>query len=488
MARSGGRRRRAALSALLLWALAPAVRADDDPDLGGFEVDEEFDAEVDTSEPLVTERWWDIDGSLALSTSWNYLAHRSVAPRPDGAPYTGLSRLRTRLNLQLDFELPRDFEVRLSPYVWYDFSYIIRGISKFTDQVIDDYEWEFDFQDSYIQGPLHESLDVKIGRQVVNWGRSDSVRVLDILNPLDNREPGRADIEDLRWAVAMAKLDYYRGPWTFTAVAIPEMRFDDLPPVGSDFNPLPLNPIRTKRPNSFKNWEFAGRIDGIFEGWDFSVQGAWFFEDIPRLHCPTSSCGLDPRPDVLFEVLLEHERLTMVGAGANYTFGSWLVKGEIAWLDGFRYTTCEPQPCDPVFGGSRFLTDADGSWRLDAMLGLEYYGISETTIAVEVVNRYLDDHDNLVLSFPTLLRENSTTYAIRWTADWLNARLQTTVLALLFGYKVQDGVVLRFQGAYTLRDGLVVTAGMLIFEGGKLPPLDSYDSNDRVFVDIKWSF
>jgi len=471
------RRQRAALSALLLWTLVPAAQADElggFDDLEGFGDDEEFDAGVDTSEPLVTERWWDVDGSLALSSSWNYLAHRSVAPPPDGAPYTGLSRLRTRLNLQLDFELPRDFEIRISPYVWYDFSYLARGIGQFTQQVIDDYEWEFDFQDTYIQGSLHEDLDVKVGRQVVNWGRSDSVRVLDILNPLDNREPGRADIEDLRWAVGMAKLDYYRGPWTFTAVAIPEMRFDDLPPVGSDFNPLPVNPIRNRKPNSFKNWEFAGRIDGIFEGWDVSLQGAWFFEDIPRLRCPASPCVADVR--------FEYERLTMVGTGANYTTGSWLLKGEVAWLDGFQFTSGNP------LEGVPFTTDPDDTWRLDAMLGIEYYGISENSFAIEVVNRYLDGHDDLVLGFPTFLRENSTTYAIRWTADWLNARLQTTVLALLFGYKVQDGIVLRFQGAYTLRDGLVVTAGMLMFEGGKLPPLDSYDSNDRVFVDIKWSF
>ena len=298
--------------------------------LGGFEDEESEAFDVDVPDEIFEEEtpFFDFDGSVEFSPSVNYLSHS--APGPNGpVSYTGVSRLRTRLNLQLDLELPRDFEVRVSPYIWYDFSYILRGISEFTDQVIDEYEWEGDFQESYLQGPLLENLDLKIGRQVVNWGRSDSLRVLDILNPLDNREPGRADIEDLRWAIGMAKLDYYWGPWTFTAVAIPEMRFDDLPPVGSDFNPSPIRLPPTRKPNSFRDWEFAGRIDGTFEGWDFSVQGAWFFEDIARLGCNPSPCE-----DLSTDLRFKHDRLIQAGAGANYTFGSWLFKAEAASLYG----------------------------------------------------------------------------------------------------------------------------------------------------------
>ena len=62
------------------------------------------------------------------------------------------------------------------------------------------------------------------------------------------------------------------------------------------------------------------------------------------------------------------------------------------------------------------------------------------------------------------------------------------MLAVLFGYEVQDGASVRLQGDYTIRDGLVLTAGMLIFAEGDLPPLSDWGDNDRVFVDLKWSF
>ena len=337
--------------------------------------------------------------------------------------------------------------------------------------MLDEYEWEGDFQDAWIQGPLFEDVDLKIGRQVVNWGRSDSLRVLDVLNPLDNRTPARADIEDLRWAVGMAKLDWYIGNhWTVTAIAIPEIRVDTLPAVGSDFNPTPPNfPTPPKfKPKSFENWEAAASVRGIFQGWDISAHFAYVFEDIPRFELVPGQLN----PCTPFGSYIQtYDRLTMAGAGGNYTFGSWLLKAEAAWTGGFEFACVDGKK-------SRF----------DGMGGIEYYGFSETTLALEVSERHIFGHDRPVFGFPIVERQDQVTYAFRYSADWLNARLSTTLLALVFGGKAQDGAVLRLQGDYTIRDGLVLTLGMLLYQAGDLPPLDTWGRNDRVFIDLKWSF
>ena len=82
-----------------------------------------------------------------------------------------------------------------------------KGRSNYTQDVRDDYIWEVDFREVWLQGSVSRSVDAKLGRQIVNWGRSDTVRVLDVLNPLDNREPGLVDIEDLRRPVMMVRVD-----------------------------------------------------------------------------------------------------------------------------------------------------------------------------------------------------------------------------------------------------------------------------------------
>jgi hypothetical protein len=490
---------RGVIAVLLLTGAAGAAGADED-DWGGFEGEEEFEVEIDHDEPAVSERWWDIDGSIGVSASINYFDHEFVnipGQSPATTDWTGLSRLRARLNLQLDFELPHDWKLRLSPYLWYDFNYLIHGFDDYTREVLDEYEWEVDVQDTYLEGPVLENLDLKIGRQVVNWGRSDTLRVLDVLNPLDNREPGRTDIEDLRRAVAMLKLDWHIGRnWRITGIAIPEMRFDDLPSFGTDFSGFDVSGLppglpdtiffpfifpNLIEPDHWEDTEWAAAVSGIFEGWDISFHFAGVHEDIPRFEPPDGANIFEQIDQGMAQV---YDRILLAGAGGNYTFGSWLFKAEAAWLYGFEYAYLDWS----VPGGIPRFDTTDEKSRLDVMGGVEYYGFNETTLALEIVNRHIFDYERPLLDIPTFVREDSVEYAFRYTADWLNARLSTTLLAVVFGYKAQDGAIVRAQGSYTFRDGLVGTLGLLIYADGDLPPLSLWGNNDRVFIDLKYSF
>ena len=161
----------------------------------------------------------------------------------------------------------------------------------------------------------------------------------------------------------------------------------------------------------------------------------------------------------------------MAGAGGNYTFGSWLLKAEAAWTGGFEFTCAKGKK-------SRF----------DVLGGIEYYGFPETTLALEVSERHIFDYDRVVFGCPTFEREDQVTYAFRYSAEWFNARLSTTLLALIFGWKAQDGAIIRLQGDYAIRDSLILSLGFLIFQEGELPPLDSWGRNDQVFIELKWSF
>jgi hypothetical protein len=420
----------------------------------------------ESDEPSAPERWWDLSGSVSLDSSVAYLEHHSTT-RTD---YTGLTKLRSRLNLELDVDLPVEgWKARASGFVWYDFAYLANGRDGYTRDVLDVYELHAELQETWLQGTLFERLDVKIGRQIVNWGRSDNIRVVDVLNPLDNTEPGLADIEDLRRAVTMLRFDYRVSPdWTLQGIAIPEIRLDRNPPYGSDyyFLPVPLPP-RDKPSNT----ELAASVHGIFSGWDVSFYYANVYEDFARIE-PAPP----PAPQGSFQ--RHHNRLNMAGSGANYTIGSWLAKGEIAWFGGTEYLLV-PGPPEPP--------RTDEKSRLDAMLGVEYYGIIDSTFAFEAVNRHIFDYDDSILQ-TQFTRENEVIWSFRYTGDWLRTRLRTTLVALLFGYRVQDGAIVRIQADYTFLDGLVGTAGIVLYQGGDLLPLSAWNSNDRLFFGLRYSF
>ena len=453
----------------VLWlALAPIALAQEDD--WGFDDEETYVS--DASESVqADDRFWNLTGDLSLGTSYNYLDHDS----PTGTPYGNLSRLRAQLDLQLDLDLPWEWKIRIEGYGFYDFTYVLKGRSQYTRDVRDDYIWEVDFREVWLQGSLGESLDVKVGRQIVNWGRSDTVRVLDVLNPLDNREPGLVDIEDLRLPVTMARVDYYPkwipdgwGDWSLQLLVIPEFRQDRNPSIGSDFNPAPLelDPPSNKPDRFFDEPEYGGAITGTFSGWDVSVYAARIYVNQP----------------LIAGIVQRYPLVTMVGGGGNLTFGSWLFKGEVAYQDGYNFTVLE---FDPV-GAPLLRRTVQG--RVDAMVGVEFYGVSDLILGLEVVNRHYPSYVKAIGEFPYFIEQNQVELAARVNWDLMNERLHLLLVGVVFQIDASGGSFVRLQADYDIIDALEVGGGILLFQRGDNPLFGSIDDNDRIFLHLKYSF
>jgi hypothetical protein len=450
-----------ALPVAVFASAAAADEADDEMEeiLGGFEDDEALaEEQAEMREVAATEaRRWDLDGKLSLGAAYNYLSHQSAA-LPKQTDYTGLSRMRATLDLRLDVDLPGSWAARAEGFAFYDFAYRIQGRDQYTREVLDLYEWWADFQEVYVRGTPHERVDLWVGRKIVNWGRSETLRVLDVINPLDNREPGLVDIENLRRAVTMVRVGTFLGDWGLSALVIPEIRFDLLPPFGSDFNPSPTPPPSKDAPDHWGSGEpeYGVSLNGVFRCWDLSFHAGRFWQNTPRL-------APDPPRQV-------YDRIVMAGTGGNYTIGNWLLKGEFAWFDGIG-----------------FFNGPDTS-RVDALGGIEYYGFEETVIALEVVNRHLVDFDDATRAAPDFAEENALEMALRINVDLLNDRLHLVGLGVARGERAQRGAFGRVSAEYDLRDALSLTVGVLVFGSGEVPPTSTWGDNDRVFAQIAWNF
>lgn len=462
--------------------LAEEEPAPVDEVLEGFEDEDELppkdEAAESVSPPAADERFWNLTGALGLSTSVNYLHHRS----PAGTNYFGMQKLRTRLDLQLDLRLPGSWKGRVAGFGFCDFAYRSHGRGQYTHEVLDDYEYDGDLHEVYLQGSPVEAVDVKFGRQVVNWGRSDTLRVLDVLNPLDNREPGLVDLEDLRRPLSMVRVDYYVGAWSVTGLAIPEIRFDFNPPFGSDFNPFASRlevPHEDVPGASIGSSEWAAAVNGVFHGWDVSFHAAYYWEDWPHLapgHASvTNPLGMESR----------HGRQFLLGSGGNYTTGPWLLKAEAAYLYGVDHTVGSIVNV-PGFGPAPVPEATVDRSRLDVMGGVEYYGLKDTSAALEVVERHVFGFDDRMRPFD--VQRDAVELALRVNADFFNARLHTTALGVAYGEKAQDGGIVRLSAEYELRDALMVGGGILLYEDGAPFFMRRIGDNDRVFLEVKYSF
>jgi len=301
--------------------------------------------------------------------------------------------------------------------------------------------------------------------------------------------------------LTMAKIDYYCGDWSFSGLAIGEMRFNLNPPLGSDFAPVveTLGTAETfffprDRPEeSFDHTEWAGRIKGIFPGWDVSFHGAylWTNDDVLRPELTIIPPDeMNPMGDVSFDgTVLRPSRFWLAGAGTNYIVGSWLFKAEVAYLGGLDYAV-STQLMVPV--GEEVVTVYAPSGnverdRLDVMGGIEYYGFTNTNIALEIANRHIFGFRSDMRPL-FKLREDSVETALRITRNFLNERLEITLLGLVFGTQAQDGSIVRFDARYDLRDALELGGGIVLYQHGDTPFFDTVARNDRLFLELKYSF
>jgi hypothetical protein len=453
----------AGLVATLLAAPAPGQESDELEDiLGGFE-DEDPAFEVEPAPTGALERPpIDLSGSVEVSSSINLVDHRSDTD----TDYYGLQRLRNRGNLQLDVELGElphlealdDWQLRLEGWGFYDAAYAIRGRSRYTREVLREYELDAVVGEAWLHGEIAPGVDVTAGREVVIWGRSETLRVLDVLNPLDTREPGRVDLADLRRPLSMLQVKGYADDWSLAAIAIPEIRFDANPVLGSDFFPGTVD-LPEERPHHFEDVELAAALTTIRSGWDLSFHGAWCWDDRARAD------------GAFFPTELVHDRLWLVGTGGNFTTGSWLLKAEVAYVDGLGF----------------FGLDGEKS-RLDALAGVEYYGLTETTVVLEAVNRHLFDYESALRRAPAFTRRDTAELALRIRRNFWNDTLHATLVGIALGWDAGDGSIVRFDVDYDVMDALVVGAGLLLYQKGDLPPLDGWADNDRVLLSVKWSF
>ncbi|MBT7889203.1 MAG: hypothetical protein HN580_09285, partial [Deltaproteobacteria bacterium] len=322
------------------------------------------------------------------------------------------------------------------------------------------YEREVELTEAWVQADLTSDSDIKVGRQIVIWGRADNVRVTDILNPLDSRQYGMTDIKNLRLPVTMTKFDYYLGDWNLSAIVINEARFAKNPVYNSDFYPgASPAPPEDKPDISLENQQYALALNGIFSGWDISFYSGWVFD--PRSHMETDTSG----------ARAVHSRVFMNGLAGNFASGNWMFKGEAAWWQNLKFANIDSEKS-----------------RIDALAGFEYTGFSETNISLEIAERHLIGYDEALGLLPDTQQEDTLQSALSLVRDFRNDTVQLKTVLSTFGLSGQDGALQRLQVDYDHTDNLTLTLGAVFYQSGDMYVFRNIGDNDRVFWEMTYDF
>jgi hypothetical protein len=415
-------------------------------------------AETDTPTPVRSP--WTLSGSVSFSAAYDYTQNSPLAGEADTR---GLSRARPKATFKLKGNLPDQFvaPVRVLAEVTaaHDLVYRVRGRNDYNDTVKNSFERDVNLGELYVSTEVISGLELTVGRQIIVWGTSENLRVVDILNPLDRREVGMVDIEDVRLPLSMVRGDYISGPWTATALVIPHIRFNKNAPAYSPYDTqnggAPQNDVPD---DGFDNAELAATLRGNFSGWDLSFHAANVYDDAGH------------KETVNGTTRIRHARVNMLGMTGDVALGNWLVKGEAANIQGLQ-TLGDP--------GKDFR-------RTDILAGVEYSGLTDASVAFEAVNRHLHGWNTALRAEG--LKKDAQEYAVRFSGDYLHDRLHVTALTTRISPLTTGGGFSRASVEYDLQDALSITGGVTIYHDGTRQPFKGLGDNDRVFVEIKKSF
>jgi len=404
---------------------------------------------------------WRFSGHLKSGAEYRFAHERPLPGRTD---HRGLSSLYGSIDLELDYKFSSSWSAVVSAEAFYDAACSIQGRDKYPSGFLDRYEKDIKINKAFIQGVVNDNLDIKIGRQIVVWGKSDNIRITDVLNPLNSLKPGLTDLEDLRIPVFISRFDYYINSWAVSAFFVHEHRGSLTPVFGSDFFPLPFAVSRVATPSfALNNTGAAVSItkSRFLPGMDIAFYAARIYDKNPSLYMESIK-GI-PVP------VFKYARINMAGAAVNKAAGNFLLKTETAFFDGLK------------------LSNLENSYsRVDILGGLEYSGFKNTQISFEAADRFYTDLDRAARDIKT--RKHNIQYAFRVSRTFMNEILNLSLLASYFGEKADQGGFLRLKAEYDLTDSVKLSGGVIFYESGGTGELKNIGDNDMVFASFKYSF
>ena len=408
-------------------------------------------------------------GKISLLSAYNYIDDIELT---NGNDIRGLSSFRLFAILEAGYKINKNHKLLVQGKAYYDDVYSLNSANY--PNIPETYEEEIRLGEAYLTGTINENMDYKIGRQIVVWGKSDSLRVADILNPMDNRNPGITDIENLRLPVGMIKLDWYDGDWNFGVIDIFEQRFSKMPKYGSGYISLSLPDITM--PDNKQ--QIALYANGRFNGWDLSLYGADKYND--QFYLDANLVMSKTGASITKE--LKIDRVQIVGTSANAVAGPFLLKAEVVYLKGVQYSDTIDTDSKPPE-----ISSYDEKDVLNSLLGVDLM-INDGTISFEISDSHIYDYESSMSSDPFKQKEDTIIYSARYSQSFFHDKLSINYLTLLQGKELEGGGFQRAWTNYKQSDNFSYDVGVVEYIGGDSFFYEGMKDSDKVFVNAKYSF
>lgn len=314
--------------------------------------------------------------------------------------------------------------------------------------------------------------DLRVGRQIVVWGKADGIQILDIVSPMDLSEFLTQDFIDIRIPVEAVKFRLLgtrvnleliwlpgfspavfappESPWT------PELEFPDSLTVNVNDPVLPDKKLSGS--------EFFGKLAMNLPGFDLALSGFYTWDDYGVFRRTLSS---GPEGDIL-DMQLEYFRVWGAGIEFAIPVKTFVLRGEVAFAGGRRFEA-----------GDIALPDIEKN-TIDYIVGVDWMPGSNWLISLQVTDQYILEHESAIEQGP---------HNVLMTLNISKRFFRETLSVMNYSYVgiTDRGLFNHFRLDYALTDELHVVSGVDILSGKK-GIFGLFRGNSQVFLGFKYIF
>jgi len=382
----------------------------------------------------------------------------------------GIEKIYSEFFLQARNSLNKNSKIKFSGVINYDWGTWRNGAYSLGDTKAD-----FDLNDFFLDLTLDSGLWLRLGNQIVARGEIDSIKITDLVNPVDLSAPGQVELKDIRMQVPALLVSMPVGNATgeliFTNDAGSDKLGSESPGSAFDFSILnsqifALLPegasvvLTDEEPQ--KSWEAIGRLNYKLNGGDFSMTAGevnWNQSNIQTVI-----------EGVPLQLAYGYDRVKVLGVSGNFVRSDYLFKYETALRDGGKFQATEP-----------FAPWIEHK-EIAAAVGLDYSGLPETVLSAEF-------NTSNILNYSDALARDKSESGYLLQARWTGYNNLLSVYGAYNKFTTDDSSTATIFIEYDLTDSIRLDGSFVFYDAKSQEDLlFSFKDQDVVKASVRYSF
>ena len=311
-----------------------------------------------------------------------------------------------------------------------------------------------------------EYWDIRIGRQIITWGKADGIRITDLICPTDLTEFITLEFDDMRIPVNAFKFRLLFDKVNLEFIGIPvftpgKSSPSDSPwhislPIAEDINVT--NPVEPDL--NYKSVEGAAKLSLFLSGIDLAFSALYLWDDFPL-----AKIGENSENET--ELGFSYYRMTVFGAEAAIPAGDFVLRTEAAFY------------LNRSFQSDDFMSIHKKNM-INWLAGIDWYPGNNWTIMVQFSGSSIFNYNSDIYD-----RQHEWIGTLNIQKKFLRETL--TVSNMLYvGFNDPDFME-RFSIEYALTDEFHISAGVDLYFGDQ-GTFGQYKDNSQAWIRAKYSF